>query len=570
MGLSVPFIFYFCNCMNSSPRRNRFAGVWLPVLFAMTLAFGLYIGQHLRGDTKLISTVSKSEEGSGSQRIQQLLKYVDTRYVDEVDQDQLAETAIDNILDELDPHSNYISPEEMGALLESMQGNFNGIGIEFMIVEDTINVVAPLIGGPSEQVGVQSGDKIIYVEDSLVAGPTAKDLNPATLLRGEKGTDVNIRVKRFGQNNLLAFTITRDEIPMRSVDASYLLNENTGYIKVNRFSDDTGNEFKNSLEKLIEMQGARNLVIDLRQNPGGYLREAVKMLNLIFEQRGLLLVYTEGRNSNREDHKSNGAAPYRLGEIIVLMDGSSASASEIVAGALQDHDRGIIVGRRSFGKGLVQEQYNLEGGAGLRLTTARYYTPSGRSIQKPYVQGEEDSYNSDRYERYESGELTGDAEVKVDSSQVYTTDAGYEVYGGGGIVPDFFVPLDTSFNDYDYLMIRQQVPNYAFEFVGNARSRLTERYPTLEKFVDDYQPETSVLDELLIRAREAQTDNSYTIQMPANKFKREILTFFKARISRQLYDEPDGFYRVMNQTDPMIEAALKLLSKPDPLAAARQ
>ncbi|MEM6396492.1 MAG: S41 family peptidase [Bacteroidota bacterium] len=556
--------------MNSSPRRNRFAGVWLPVLFAMTLAFGLYIGQHLRGDTKLISTVSKSEEGSGSQRIQQLLKYVDTRYVDEVDQDQLAETAIDNILDELDPHSNYISPEEMGALLESMQGNFNGIGIEFMIVEDTINVVAPLIGGPSEQVGVQSGDKIIYVEDSLVAGPTAKDLNPATLLRGEKGTDVNIRVKRFGQNNLLAFTITRDEIPMRSVDASYLLNENTGYIKVNRFSDDTGNEFKNSLEKLIEMQGARNLVIDLRQNPGGYLREAVKMLNLIFEQRGLLLVYTEGRNSNREDHKSNGAAPYRLGEIIVLMDGSSASASEIVAGALQDHDRGIIVGRRSFGKGLVQEQYNLEGGAGLRLTTARYYTPSGRSIQKPYVQGEEDSYNSDRYERYESGELTGDAEVKVDSSQVYTTDAGYEVYGGGGIVPDFFVPLDTSFNDYDYLMIRQQVPNYAFEFVGNARSRLTERYPTLEKFVDDYQPETSVLDELLIRAREAQTDNSYTIQMPANKFKREILTFFKARISRQLYDEPDGFYRVMNQTDPMIEAALKLLSKPDPLAAARQ
>lgn len=569
MGPLVPFIFYFCDLMNSSP-RNRFAGVWLPVLFALTLVFGLYIGQHLRGDNRLISTVTDKEEASGSQRIQQLLRYVDTRYVDEVDGDELAESAINKILDELDPHSNYISPEEMGDLLESMQGNFNGIGIEFMIVEDTINVVAPLVGGPSEEAGVQSGDKIIYVEDSLVAGPTAKDLNPATLLRGEKGTKVNIRVQRFGQSNLLPFTITRDEIPMRSVDASYLLNEKTGYVKINRFSDDTGNEFKNSLEQLIEMQGARNLVVDLRQNPGGYLREAVKVLNLIFEQRGLLLVYTEGRNSNREDHKSNGAAPYRLGEIVVLMDGGSASASEIVAGALQDHDRGIIVGRRSFGKGLVQEQYNLEGGAGLRLTIARYYTPSGRSIQKPYVQGEEDSYNSDRYERYESGELTGDAEIQVDSSQVYTTDGGYEVYGGGGIVPDLFVPLDTSFNDYDYLMLRQQVPNFTFEYMGNKRSQLASRYPTLEKFVAEYQPDAAVLDELLRRAREAQTDSDYTIQMPASKFKREILTFFKARISRQLYDEPDGFYRVMNQSDPMIEAALELLSKPDPLAAARR
>ncbi|MEL6359385.1 MAG: S41 family peptidase, partial [Bacteroidota bacterium] len=338
----------------------------------------------MRGDTELVRVVSENETSAGIDRIQQLLRYVDTKYVDEVDGNRLTEAAIENILDELDPHSNYISPEEMGALLESMQGNFNGIGIEFMIVEDTISVVAPLVGGPSETVGIQSGDKIIYVEDSLVAGPTAQGLNPASLLRGEKGTQVNVRVKRYGQPELIPFTITRDEIPVHSVDAAYLLNDQTGYIKINRFSDDTGNEFKNALEELVERGGARDLVIDLRQNPGGYLREAVKVLNLIFEQRGLLLVYTEGRNSNREDHKSNGAAPYRLGDIVVLVDESSASASEIVAGALQDHDRGIIVGRRSFGKGLVQEQYELEGGAGLRLTIARYYTPSGRSIQRPY------------------------------------------------------------------------------------------------------------------------------------------------------------------------------------------
>ncbi|MEL6669207.1 MAG: S41 family peptidase, partial [Bacteroidota bacterium] len=401
-------------------------------------------------------------------------------------------------------------------------------------------------------------------------GPTAQGLNPASLLRGEKGTQVNVRVKRYGQPELIPFTITRDEIPVHSVDAAYLLNDQTGYIKINRFSDDTGNEFKNALEELVERGGARDLVIDLRQNPGGYLREAVKVLNLIFEQRGLLLVYTEGRNSNREDHKSNGAAPYRLGDIVVLVDESSASASEIVAGALQDHDRGIIVGRRSFGKGLVQEQYELEGGAGLRLTIARYYTPSGRSIQRPYVQGEEDSYDGDRQARFERGELTGDADVQVDSSQVYTTDGGYEVFGGGGIVPDHFVPLDTSYNNYDYLVVRQQVPTYTFTFLDEARSGLLARYPSIEEFVDNYQAPRSVLEALTEKARQGQTDQTYTINQPSGKFATEILTYFKARLSRQLYDEADGLYRVLNQTDPMIEAALELLSKPDPLAAARQ
>ncbi|MEL6393264.1 MAG: S41 family peptidase [Bacteroidota bacterium] len=556
--------------MESSSPKNRLAGVWLPVLFAITLVFGLYVGQNLRGDTELVRVVSENETSAGIDRIQQLLRYVDTKYVDEVDGNRLTEAAIENILDELDPHSNYISPEEMGALLESMQGNFNGIGIEFMIVEDTISVVAPLVGGPSETVGIQSGDKIIYVEDSLVAGPTAQGLNPASLLRGEKGTQVNVRVKRYGQPELIPFTITRDEIPVHSVDAAYLLNDQTGYIKINRFSDDTGNEFKNALEELVERGGARDLVIDLRQNPGGYLREAVKVLNLIFEQRGLLLVYTEGRNSNREDHKSNGAAPYRLGDIVVLVDESSASASEIVAGALQDHDRGIIVGRRSFGKGLVQEQYELEGGAGLRLTIARYYTPSGRSIQRPYVQGEEDSYDGDRQARFERGELTGDADVQVDSSQVYTTDGGYEVFGGGGIVPDHFVPLDTSYNNYDYLVVRQQVPTYTFTFLDEARSGLLARYPSIEEFVDNYQAPRSVLEALTEKARQGQTDQTYTINQPSGKFATEILTYFKARLSRQLYDEADGLYRVLNQTDPMIEAALELLSKPDPLAAARQ
>ena len=311
----------------------------------------------------MITRTARAPEGSGSGRVEQLMRFVETKYVDEVNNEKLAEAAIRAVLDELDPHSVFISSDEMAAVMESMQGNFDGIGIEFLIVDDTITVVAPVIGGPSEAVGIQSGDQIIMIEDSLVAGPTAVGLDPASLLRGEKGTTVSIEVQRYGQDQLLPFSITRAPIPMNSVDAAYLLDDQTAYIKVNRFSATTGGEFKQALEELVEQKGARDLVIDLRGNPGGYLREAVKMLNQLFEQRGLLLVYTEGRNSNREDHKSNGAAAYRIGQIVVLIDEVSASASEIIAGALQDHDRAIVVGRRSYGKGLVQEQYELDGGA---------------------------------------------------------------------------------------------------------------------------------------------------------------------------------------------------------------
>ena len=552
-----------------SPRPGFFNAIWLPLLFAITLAVGLYIGQYLQGSSTMITRTARAPEVSGSGRVEQLMRFVETKYVDEVNNEKLAEAAIRAVLDELDPHSVFISSDEMAAVMESMQGNFDGIGIEFLIVDDTITVVAPVIGGPSEAVGIQSGDQIIMIEDSLVAGPTAVGLDPASLLRGEKGTTVSIEVQRYGQDQLLPFSITRAPIPMNSVDAAYLLDDQTAYIKVNRFSATTGGEFKQALEELVEQKGARDLVIDLRGNPGGYLREAVKMLNQLFEQRGLLLVYTEGRNSNREDHKSNGAAAYRIGQIVVLIDEVSASASEIVAGALQDHDRAIVVGRRSYGKGLVQEQYELEGGAGLRLTTARYFTPSGRSIQRPYVDGEDDNYDSDVNERYASGELTGQTSVSLDSSQTFYTDSGHPVYGGGGINPDYFVALDTSFNDYSFLVARQQVPSYVFDYLDTHRDELTGRYPTMEEFVAQFQADENVYQAILSQARAAIADDQTPMGTISGKLRLDLLTYFKARLARQLYG-PDAFYAVQNETDPMVESALELLRQPDPLAAARQ
>ncbi|MEM7573559.1 MAG: S41 family peptidase [Bacteroidota bacterium] len=555
--------------MNQQSPRRGISAIWLPLLFAITLAVGLYIGQYLQGSSTMISRSARSTDVSGSGRVEQLMRFVETKYVDEVDNDQLAEAAIRAVLDELDPHSTFIAAEEMIALMESMQGNFDGIGIEFLIVEDTITVVAPLVGGPSEAVGIQSGDQIIMIEDSLVAGPTAAGLDPASLLRGEKGTTVSIQVQRYGQDQLLPFSITRAPIPMNSVDAAYLLDDQTAYVKVNRFSATTGSEFKAALEELVERKGARDLVIDLRGNPGGYLREAVKMLNQLFEQRGLLLVYTEGRNSNREDHKSNGAAAYRLGQIVVLIDEGSASASEIVAGALQDHDRAIVVGRRSFGKGLVQEQYDLDGGAGLRLTIARYFTPSGRSIQRPYVDGEDDNYASDVNERYASGELTGQASVNLDSSQTFYTDSGHPVFGGGGINPDYFVALDTSFNDYSFLVARQQVPSYVFDYLDENRESLSSRYPNMEDFVARFQASDAVYRTILERAQAAIPADQEPLKAISGELRLDLLTFFKARLGRQLYG-PDAFYAVQNESDPMVESALQLLRQPDPLAAARE
>lgn len=535
--------------------------IWTPLLFAATLAIGLFVGFRLQSNAPLIMSGSESATGG---RVEELLRFIEARYVDDADSENLHEVAIRAVLDELDPHSSYIPADELLALTESMEGNFEGIGIEFLVVDDTITVVSALPGGPSATAGVQPGDQVIMVEDSVVTGVNEFGIDPASLMRGVSDTDVNITVRRPGQQEMIGFTITRAPIPVFSVDAAYNLNENTSYVKINRFSATTYDEFVQALEENMEKGGTKNLVIDLRDNPGGYLQQATKILSQLFPQKGQLLVYTEGRNSRRVEYKTNGRAFYNIQNVAVLIDEGSASASEIVAGAIQDRDRGIVVGRRSFGKGLVQEQYPLSDGSALRLTVARYYTPSGRSIQRSYEDGE-DAYRNDLGRRYNSGELTGSTEAVQDSADIYYTNSGHAVFGGGGITPDYFVPLDTSMNNQAFLRIRQQIPPYLFSYIRQHPE--VKNYRDIKDFITNFQVDLDdILPELTRRAMEDYEEDLGPL--PA-RLRPELVLFFRARLARQLFDN-SAFFQVLNEEDPIVLEALRLMQAADPMAAARE
>ena len=543
-------------------RNESDFNIWTPLFYSTLLGIGLLAGYLLNTDAPLLSIGGSGHPGAGGGRVEQLMGYIDARYVDEPDRELLYETAINAVLDELDPHSSFIPKEELQALTESMEGNFEGIGIEYLVVNDTITVVSALPQGPSDKAGLLSGDQIIYVEDSLVVGVEERKIDPASLMRGEEGTDVQIKVRRPGSAGLMDFTITRAPIPVYSVDAAYTIDEETAYVKINRFSQNTYTEFMEALEEHLEKPGAENLILDLRGNPGGYLQEATKLLSEIFVQRGVLLVYTEGRNSTRQPYKSTGRARYNIQNVAILVDGGSASASEIVAGAVQDHDRGIIVGRRTFGKGLVQEQYPLMDSSALRLTVARYYTPSDRSIQRNY-DGEED-YRGDLHRRFESGELTGRTEVLVDSSLVYYTDNGYPVFGGGGITPDHFVPLDSSLNDPAFLRLRQQIAPYMFGYVR--RHPELKDFENVEEFVRGYRPDfDNVVSDLRALAKVDYPDMK--AKLPPH-LRDELQLYFKSRLGRHLFGTA-AFYEIYNREDEIVQEALRLLRNTDPLAAAR-
>ncbi|MEO0731873.1 MAG: S41 family peptidase [Bacteroidota bacterium] len=542
---------------------NRPQNIWTPLLFAATLAVGLLLGYRLQSSAPLI-VGSDDAAPTGNGRVEELLRYIDARYVDDTDTDRLYETAIRAVLDSLDPHSSYIPADELQALNESMEGNFEGIGIEFLIVDDTITVVSALPGGPSDEVGVRGGDQIIMVEDSVVTGVNEYGIDPASLMRGVSNSDVRISVRRPGEPELMDFTITRAPIPVFSVDAAYKLDEETTYVKINRFSATTYDEFVKALEDQLENGGAKNLVIDLRDNPGGYLQQATKMLSQLFPQKGELLVYTQGRNSRRIDYKTNGRAFYNIQKVAVLIDENSASASEIVAGAVQDQDRGIVVGRRSFGKGLVQEQYPLSDGSALRLTVARYYTPSGRSIQRSYDDGEY-QYRNEINERFDNGELFDGTEVDRDSSVIYYTTNGYPVFGGGGVTPDYFVPLDTSLNNEAFLRLRQQIAPYIFGYLRQHPE--LKDYATVEEYLRNYRIDINeVIPGLTARALADYPDGFPTLP---NRLKADLTLFWKARLARQLFDN-SAYWRVLNTRDEIVNEALKLLNEEDPLAAARE
>ena len=547
---------------------QRGLSILLPISFALTLVGGLFIGMRVQSEAGPVLIRPMDDEtvflGSDS-RVEEILRYIDAKYVDEVDREDLIRTAIRSVLDRLDPHSNFISAEDIQAINEQLEGNFDGIGVEFMMLDDTLVIVAPLAGGPAEAVGVQAGDKIVMIGDSVIAGVNIEESEIVRQLRGEKGSEVDVWIHRPGEPDLLPFTIIRDEIPVFSVDASYMLNERTGYIKINRFTATTYDEFMVGLEKLVEEESMKNLVLDLRGNPGGYLHQATNLLSQFFKERGKLLVYTQGRNVSRVDYESTGRAFFDIEDVTVLIDEGSASASEIVAGAIQDQDRGVVIGRRSFGKGLVQEQYPLSDGSALRLTIARYYTPSGRSIQKPYDQEDPDAYSLDLSHRLENGELVEahDNGVGQDSTEAYFTDNGHVVYGGGGISPDVFVPIDTLLFNETYLRYRNQVPNFVFRLLEEEAVRFAAYEANPQLFATDFDPGRELLDQFVAYAK-----TTGELPDPAPRVRRELGRLIKARVAKQLYDN-EAFYRVWNQEDPMVQRALELMREPNPLATAR-
>lgn len=533
--------------------------MWLPLAFAVVLIGGMFIGMRLQSAAPPMVVERGSTTGNsvGQGKIEELIRYIEAKYVDDVDRDELIQEAINEILGKLDPHSNYFTAEELQEATEQLEGSFDGIGVEFMVVDDTIVVVSPLAGGPSEAVGILAGDKIISVEDSIIAGLELTNRDIVNFLRGERGSEVRIGIKRGNESRVRNFNVTRDKIPMNSVDISYMLDEKTGYIKVNRFSATTYEEFMQGLEKLVEEKDMEDLVIDLRHNPGGYLQQATNILSQLFKDKDKLLVYTEGRAVSRNDYESSGKAFFDVDDIVVLIDEGSASASEILAGAIQDHDRGIIVGRRSFGKGLVQEQYKLRDGSALRLTVARYYTPSGRSIQKPY--NDLDKYNEDVIARYESGELTEADKMSIQDSTKYYTADGHVVYGGGGLFPDVFVPIDTNLFSDTYLLLRQYIPEFTFGYVENNNQEFSEF--TLEKFAERYTVSNGLFNDFMGYVKSKGLEEA----LPnLNQVKSELKLLIKARIARQLFGD-EGFFTILNAEDEMVRKALEILKEPDPL-----
>ena len=453
--------------------NTRFIPFLLAICLIAGIAIGTFYANHFSGNKLGIINTS-------SNKLNALLRIIDDQYVDTVNMGELVEEAMPQILSELDPHSSYIPAKDLEAVNADLKGSFSGIGIQFTIQTDTIHVNSVIQGGPSEKVGLMAGDRIVEVDDSAFVGKIVTNSEAMKRLKGEKGSKVKLGVYRPGEKDLLHFTVIRGNIPVKSIDAAYMINEKVGYIKVNKFGETTYPELLIALAKLNQ-KNCEGLIVDLRGNTGGYMAAAIQMVNE-FLPNNRLIVYTQGRKSPREDYNSNGTGSNQKMPLVVLVDEGSASASEIFAGAIQDNDRGTIVGRRSFGKGLVQQPIEFSDGSAIRLTIARYYTPSGRCIQKPYEKGKESEYELDLLTRYEHGEFFSADSIKQDETEVYHTRLGRPVYGGGGIMPDIFVPQDTTGMTSYFRMAanRGLIIRYTFDYTDQNRSTL-QKYDTPEK-----------------------------------------------------------------------------------------
>lgn len=479
-------------------------------------------------------------------------------YVDTVNEEKIVEAAIVEMLRQLDPHSTYANAEEVKKLNEPLQGNFEGIGVQFNMNGDTLMVIQPVSGGPSEKAGIMAGDRIISVNDTAIAGVKMKTEEIMRRLRGPKGSKVKLGVLRRGIQEVLTFMVTRDKIPVHSIDAVYMYPNKIGYVRINNFAATTLDEFAQAL-KTLQKNGMKDLILDLQGNGGGYLSAAVGLANEFLE-KDEMIVYTEGRRAPRSEFKAKGNGRFREGRLVVLIDEYTASASEIVTGSVQDWDRALVVGRRSFGKGLVQRPIDLPDGSMIRLTIARYYTPSGRCIQKPYDNIE--NYNHDLINRYNKGEMTNADSIHFPESQKYTTKKQQRtVYGGGGIMPDYFVPIDTTlYTDYHrQLVAKGAVIKATLHYVDEHRDELKTRYKSFADFEKDFVIPQSLSEQLLAYGKEAgvkYNEEEYKKSLPVINLQ------LKALIARDIWDMSE-YYKIINQNDPVVQKALQLLENSD-------
>lgn len=527
--------------------------VYLPIAFAIVLIIGIFVGKNINSGLTLDQALMPSNTNSQYNKLADIINYIEKDYVDPIDREKLTTKAVKSIIDELDPHTSYISQEEFNAVNDPLLGSFDGIGVQFNVLDDTIAIVQVIPGGPSEKSGIIAGDRITMVNDSLIAGVGITNNGAIRLLKGPRGTNVKVSVFRRGFPELIDFDIIRNIIPTYSLDVAYMINDSIGYMKLNTFSATTYTEFSEAGKKL-KKQGVKNIILDLRGNTGGYVKPAVQIAD-DFLADGKLIVYTKGNNRPKSSvyAKSNGL--FEAVNLIVLIDEASASASEILAGAIQDNDRGTIIGRRSFGKGLVQEQLNFPDGSGLRMTIARYYTPTGRSIQRSYGEGFDEYYN-EFYHRYTNGELLSADSIKFADSLMFKTPGGKIVYGGGGIMPDIFVPLEMSNPIFYNIVINKGLAyRFAFNYTDTHREKLS-KYKKPIDFIDSFEFTDEMYDEFVAFAISNGVDNN---EAEIKKSALKLKSLIKAYIGRNILDN-DAFYPIFNKNDVVIIKAQNYLT----------
>ena len=512
-----------------------------PIYLSLATVFGILIGVFINGNNAGFSLNSNTKNEA---KIRRLMDYIDQNYVDTINTTNLLDSAISEMIGKLDPHSAYIPKEDLQDIQDRMQGKFVGVGIQFRLINDSVTVIEPIKGGPSIKAGIKAGDRILIANKDTLSGKNLNANDVPIFLKGTSGTDVTLQVYRKTNDSLFNLRVTRGDVNIKSVDLSYMINDHIGYIKLDRFARNTYREFTTALTKLTNL-GMDDLVLDLRGNGGGFIDIANSIVDEFLEDDALI-VFTKNNKGQIEEYFATKDGAFEKGKLYVLIDENSASASEIVAGALQDNDKGTIIGRRSFGKGLVQVEMGLGDGSAVRLTTARYYTPTGRSIQKPYAKNGDINYYKDYQERILSGELLYKDSIQVTDSLRYETPAGKVVYGGGGIIPDVFVGIDTT--GYLSNFYFRSISNFSFDYVDENRKELSKNWP-LDQFLESFDKDDTVF--------QSYVSTINTINNASFKTKEKIRSYIKATIAREIFGD-EGFYRSIQKDDAMLQKVLEL------------